>query len=79
MILSIYEEITYIYYLPSSSIIFTVAVPGLPRVTSSGNDPGIIIILKSSLPSNVLSSTIEMLNGTMVVAAGIVIVYGPGP
>ena len=69
----------YIHYLPSSSIIFTVAVPGLPRVTPLGNDPGTIIILKSSSFSNMLSSTIEMLNGTIVTPAGIVTVYGPGP
>ena len=68
----------YIHYLPSS-IIFTVALPGLPWVTSSGNDPGTIIILKFSLFSNMLSSTIGMSNGTVVTPAGIVTVYGPGP
>ena len=64
--------------LPSSFTIVTVAAPGLPRVTSLGNDPCAIIILKSSLFSNMLSSTIGMSNGTVVTPAGIVTVYAPG-
>ena len=69
----------YMLLLPSSFTIVTVAAPGLPRVTSSGNDPGTIIISKSSLFSNMLSSTIGMSNGTVVAPAGILMVYGPGP
>ena len=56
----------------------TVAVPGLPRETPEGNDDGKIVMPKSSLSSNILSSNIEMLNGTMVVPAGITTVYLPG-
>ena len=49
------HEDYYIYYLQSSSIIFTVALPGLPTLTISGNDPGTIIISKFLLPSKMLS------------------------
>ena len=63
--------------LQSSSTIVTVALSGLPSVTPSGSENGSIVILKSSLPSNVLSSFIETSNGTLIVPAGNVIVYGP--
>ena len=55
------------------------AVPGFPRETPVGNDDTMIVMSKSSLPSNVLSSNIEMSNGTVVAPAGIVTLYIPGP
>ena len=53
------------------------AAPGLPRETPSGNDDTMIVMSKSSLPSNILSSNIEMLNGTVVAPAGIKTAYLP--
>ena len=55
----------------------TVALPGSPRITSSGSEDGSIVTVKSSSPSTIVSSFIGTLNGTLVVSAGIVIVYGP--
>ena len=64
-------------YLRSLSLIFTVALPGVPRVTPSGRVLPIIVTSKVSSPSNILSSVIGILNGTVVVPAGNVTVYGP--
>ena len=71
--------VIYTYYLPSS-IIVTVALEGMPTITLGGNDSGTITMSKFSLSSsNMLSSTIEMLNGIIVDPAGTVTRYGPGP
>ena len=56
-----------------------VALPGLPRVTPSGSKDGLILTVKSSLPSNMLSSVIGTSNGALVVPTGNVTVYGPDP
>ena len=56
---------------------FTVALPGLPRVTPVGSEDGSMVTVKSSLPSTTLSSVIGTSNGTVVVLAGNVTVYGP--
>ena len=65
-------------YLPSSSIV-TVAWPGSPRVTRGGSMRGLIMSVKFSFPSTILSSVIEILNGTRVCPAGNVTLYGPEP
>ena len=65
------------YDLHSSSTIVTVALPGLPRVRSSGSEDGSIVTVKSSSPSNISSSFIVTSNGTLVSPAGNVTVYGP--
>jgi len=57
----------------------TVALPGSPRVTSSGSEDSSIVRVKSSSSSNMLSSVIGTSNGTLVVPAGNVTVYGPDP
>ena len=54
-----------------------VASSGVPTLTSVGKD-GSIVIVKFSLPSNTISSNIEILKGTIVSPAGIVTMYGPG-
>ena len=56
----------------------TVASPGVPTVTPVGKD-GLIVSVKSSSPSNILSSVIGISNGTIVSPAGNVTVYGPEP
>ena len=58
---------------------FTVASPGVPRVTSSGSDDESIVSVKFSLPSNIVSSVIGTLNVAVVDPAGNVTVYGPEP
>jgi len=57
---------------------FTVALPGIPRVMPSGSEDGLIVRVKSSSSSN-KSSFIGTSNGTLVVPAGNVTVYGPDP
>ena len=64
-------------YLQSLSTIVIVALPGLPRVTLSGSEDESIVRVKSSLPSNILSSVIGTSNGTLVTPAGNVTAYGP--
>ena len=46
-------------------------------VTPPGSEDGLIVRLKFSLPSNILSSVIEMLNVACVCPAGNVTLYGP--
>ena len=60
-------------------MIVTVALEGLTRLTLSGNDPGTMIISKSSSSSLTPSLVIGISNGKMVTPAGIVTGYGPGP
>ena len=55
----------------------TVAWPGSPTVTPVGSEDGLIVSIKLSLPSNMLSSYIGISNGTLVTPAGNVTVYGP--
>ena len=59
------------------SLIVTVALPGLPRVTPSGNEDGLIVRVKSLSCSNISSVYIGTSNGTLVPPAGNVTVYGP--
>ena len=56
---------------------FTVALPGLPRVTPVGSEDSSMVTVKSSLPSTTLSSVIGISNETVVVSAGNVTVYDP--
>ena len=65
------------HHLRSLSTMVTVALPGLPRVTLSGSEDESIVRVKSSLPSNRLSSVIGTLNGALVTPAGNVTAYGP--
>ena len=62
--------------LQSLSIMVTVAWPGLPTITPVGNDE-FIVRVKFSFSSNILSSFIGILNGTLVTPAGNVTEYGP--
>ena len=55
----------------------TVAWPGLPTLTLSGNKEFVISICISSLSSNILSSVMEILNEAVVTPAGNVAEYGP--
>jgi len=64
-----------ICYLPST--INTVALSKAPIVQSSGKEVGLIVTLNVSLPSIKLLSFIGTSNGTLVVPAGNVTVYGP--
>ena len=56
---------------------FTLALPGSPTVTPSGSKDGLIVTLKYSSPSNILSSVIEISNETLVRSAENVTLYGP--
>ena len=58
---------------------FTVALPGLPLVKSSGSEDLSMVTVKSSFPSTILSLVIGTSNGTVVSPAGNVTVYGPDP
>ena len=64
-------------YLPSLSIIVTVALSGLPTVTPVGSEDGSIVSVKFSLFSMIASSCIVILNGKTVIPEGKVTVYGP--
>ena len=61
--------------LPSSSTIVTVASSGLPAVMILGRE--VIVTVKVSLSSNVLSSFIVIVNEVLVVPAVKVMSYGP--
>ena len=58
---------------------FTVALPGLPRVTPSGSEDELIVRVKSSLLSSTSSLVIGTSNGTLVTPGRNVTVYGPDP
>ena len=77
IILPTYEQHNINYSL-SSFTMATVAFLGSPLATSLGNDPEMIVISKSSLPSNISSLTIVISNGMMVSLAGIMMEYTPG-
>ena len=51
------------------STIVTVAIPGLPRLILLGSEFLIIVSVKDSLPSCIVSSVIEILNVTLVTPA----------
>ena len=70
-----YEEMPY-HNLQSLSTMITVASSGLPDITPVGSDE-FIVRIKFSLPSNILSSFIGILNGTLITPAGNVIEYIP--
>ena len=59
------------------STIVTVHVTGKPRATRSGNETLLMIRVKFSSSSIMLSSTIWTSNGTLVTPAGTMTVYGP--
>ena len=63
--------------LQSSSIIVTTADPGIPTVPPVGSEDESIVSIKFSLPSNIISLFIGISNGTLVIPAGNVTVYGP--
>ena len=63
--------------LPSSFLMITVALLELLVMTLSGSDSLLINRMNSSLSSNTLSLIIETLNVTLVIPAGIVMLYGP--
>ena len=71
------KNIIHYHYLQSSLITVTVASPGLPIVTLLGSEYELIVSMKFSLYSNVLSSIIAILNVANVTPAGNVTVYGP--
>lgn len=48
-------------------------------VTLLGSEDWLIVRIKVSFPSNILSSVKETLNGTLVTLAGNVTAYGPDP
>ena len=54
----------------------TLALLGLPEATSLGSDE-LIVSIKISLSSNILSSFTEILNGTLISPAGSMTEYGP--
>ena len=56
----------------------TEAFLGSPWATWLGNDPDMIVLLKTSLPSNISSLTTGISNGTIVSLAGIKMEYIPG-
>ena len=55
----------------------TVAWWGVPSLTLPGNDDELIMSIKYTSISNVLSLIIGILNATIVTPAGNVAVYGP--
>ena len=55
----------------------TVEAPGLPTPTLLGSAVELIVRVKISSPSQMLSSVIETSNGTIVCPAGNMTVYGP--
>ena len=67
----------YTIHLLSSSIMVTVASPGSPTVTLYGSDELIIVSVKVSLCSKLISSLIVMLNEAFVILARYVAEYGP--
>ena len=71
------HELSLIIYIPSSLLMITVALLELLVVTLSGSDSLLISRINSSLSSNTLSLIIETLNVTLVIPAGIVMLYGP--
>jgi len=56
---------------------FTVAQPGVPTMTPLGSEVSLTETVKSSSPSNILSSNIGTSNTTQVIPAGNVTLYGP--
>ena len=64
-------------YLLSSFNIVTVAMSGLPWLTSLGNDSGAMASIKFSCVSSTLSLIIGTSNEPLVCPAGIVTLYGP--
>ena len=65
------------HHLQSSSTISIVALPTAPTLQSAGSEDGSIVMVKVSLPSNILSSFIGTLNEALVSPARNVTVYGP--
>ena len=63
--------------IPSLSIMVTEAWPRSPIITSLGRVDTLILRLKDSLFSNILSLVIGTENGTLVVSAGNVTLNGP--
>ena len=55
----------------------TVALPGLPTVTLLGSEDELIVSLKFSFPSNILSSVIRTSNVAVVSPAENMTLYGP--
>ena len=55
----------------------TVALPELLVLTLSGSDPLLINSMNSSLSSNKVSLIIVTLNITLVIPAGIIMLYEP--
>ena len=55
----------------------TVAVSEVLVITLSGNVLLLILTIKSSFPSNILSSLIEIFNNTVVTPVEKVMLYGP--
>ena len=55
----------------------TVAVPEVLVITLSGNVLLLILTIKSSLPSNILSLLIEIFNNTVVTPVEKVMLCGP--
>ena len=70
---------TFIIYLPSSSIIVIVLLLGIPTVTLPllGSVDGSTVRTNFSLLSNILSSIIITLNKAVILPAGNVTLYGP--
>lgn len=64
-------------YLHSSSTMVTVAVSGLSRMTPTGNEAALIVRLKVSSNSALLSSTMLTVNEVLKEPLLNVAVYGP--
>ena len=67
----------YTYHLLSSSTMVNVTSSGSPTLTPYGSDELIIVSIKVSLCSKLISSLIVMLNEAFVILAGNVTEYGP--
>ena len=52
---------------------------GSPHKTLAGSEDNVIVRLKFSMPSDILSSIIEIASEILVNPAGNVTVYGPQP
>ena len=68
-----------LFYLLSSFSIVTVVWLGSPTITPVGSEDELMVSIKFSSPSNILSLFIETLNVARVCPVGNVTVYGPEP
>ena len=70
-------QLKYKISLPSSSAIVILVLLGLPRITLWGSNSVVIMRVKLSLSSNILSSIIEILTSVVFSPGEIVTLYGP--